>query len=103
MFYTKLTKNLNKRLIFLIAVMVFLLAIPSFIGAFAEDEGTLGDNPFWVFFANLFYVIRFPTHNLFGQLILIGGPFTYFGGLILNSLFYGYLIERLIYVLNKTR
>jgi hypothetical protein len=96
-----MVKNVNKNLIYLLSTVIFLLIIPSFIAAFAEDEGTIGNNLFWLFFANLFHVLRFPTHTLLWPLIGLGGAITYFGGLILNSIFYGFLIERLIFLIKK--
>ena len=99
-----MTKTLNIKLIFLFSAIIILLIIPSFLAAFANDEGTLGNNPFWLFFADLFYVLRFPTHTLFWTIIVQGGPITYYGGLILNSIFYGLLIERFVFLIKwKTR
>jgi len=91
--------------IFLISVIVIgLLAFPSFFAAFAEDEGTLSpDNKFGNFFAGLFYVLRFPTHTLLWPEIADGGPFAFLGGLFVNCLFYGLVIERLVSLLFKRK
>jgi hypothetical protein len=82
-------KNLNATILF------GLLLIPSFLAAWAEDEGTLGTNIIWVTFAKLFYVLRFPTHTLLWTLFSNGGATIYFLGLIINCLFYGFITERL--------
>ena len=66
-------KNFSKST-FTISTIVFgLLLIPSFLAAFGEDEGTLQADSFWIIFANLFYVLRFPTHTLLWTLICKGG------------------------------
>jgi hypothetical protein len=88
-------KNFSKST-FTIATIVFgLLLIPSFLAAFGEDEGTLPADSLWIIFAKLFYVLRFPTHTLLWTLISKGGAIIFFGGLLLNCLFYGLLTERL--------
>ena len=95
--------NVDKRLVYLLSAIFFVLIIPSFLAAWAEDEGTIGNNSVWLFFADLFYVLRFPTHTLMWYFIGLGGPITYFGGLLVNSIFYGLLIERLIFLARKWR
>jgi hypothetical protein len=89
-------KNFSK-FTFTISTIVFgILLFPSFLAAWAEDEGTLGTNIIWVTFAKLFYILRFPTHTLLWKLITKGGTSIFFGGLIINCLFYGLLTERII-------
>ncbi len=91
--------------LFLIGTIVFgLLLIPSFLAAWAEDEGTLRpDDAFWNFFAKLFYVIRFPTHTLLWPIIAAGGPLTFFGGLFVNCMFYGMVLERIASLFRKRK
>ena len=108
--YVQLTHNLMKLKnfnwpIFLISVMVIgLVVFPSFFAAFAEDEGTLSpDYKFWNFFARLFYILRFPTHTLLWSEISEGGPLIYLGGLFVNCMFYGLVIERLASLLPKKK
>lgn len=86
------------RSVFLIStVIAVLLLIPGFLAAFGEDEGMLmPDDTFWNFFALLFTVLRFPTHTLLWPIITAGGPLTFFGGLFINCLFYGLVVERII-------
>lgn len=94
--YQTTMKNFSKST-FIISTIVFgLLLIPSFLAAWAEDEGTLGTNIIWLTFAKLFYILRFPTHTLFWTVITSGGATIYFTGLLINCLFYGLLTERLI-------
>ena len=84
--------------------MVFgLLLIPSFLAAWAEDEGTLGSSIIWRTFAKLFYVLRFPTHTLFWTFITEFGAMVYFLGLVINCIFYGVIIERLIQLYRHLR
>jgi len=95
-------KNFNFS-VFVMGVILFgLLLIPCFFAAYGKDEGILiSDGSFWNFFASLFYVLRFPTHTLLWPIITKGGPFTFFGGLFVNCMFYGLLIERFILILRS--
>jgi hypothetical protein len=75
-----------------------ILTFISFAAAAGEDEG-YKLNTIWRIFANLFYVLRFPTHLLFWQfLIKHASPAIYFAGLFINCLFYGLLIERFFWL-----
>jgi hypothetical protein len=88
-------KPFNK-IVFIIATVVFgLLLIPSFLAAFGEDEGTLPESSFWMLFAKLFYVLRFPTHTLMWSIFSNNGALVFFGGLLVNCCFYGLGTERL--------
>ena len=89
-------KNFNKTTFILSTTLFGLLLIPSFLAAWAEDEGTLGTNIVWTTFAKLFYVLRFPTHTLFWAFITKSSGTFFFLGLGLNCLFYGFITERLI-------
>jgi|SRR5258706_4698981 len=89
-------KNFNRQL-FLNSTIIFgLLLIPIFLSVWADEEGTLGTNPFLIFLSKLSFLFRFPL------LTIIGNKFDNFGGiaflllLLLNIMFYGLLIERLI-------
>jgi hypothetical protein len=95
-------KNFNMFVFLISTIIVGLLLIPSFFAAFIEDEGTLRPGAtFWIFFARLFDVIRFPTHTLLWPMITAAGPFTYFGGLFINCMFYGLVVERITSLLRK--
>jgi hypothetical protein len=89
-------KNFNKTTFILSTILLGLLLIPSFLAAWAEDEGTLGTSIVWATFAKLFYVLRFPTHTLFWTFITKSGETFFFLGLGLNCLFYGFITERVI-------
>lgn len=95
-------KNFSKSTFAISTIIFGLLLIPSFLAAFGEDEGTLQAGSFWIIFARLFYVLRFPTHTLLWALISKGGATFFLGGLLLNCLFYGLLTERL-FSLFKTK
>jgi hypothetical protein len=73
----------------------FFLVIPSFIAAWAEDEGTLGTSIIWMVFFKLFYILRFPTHTLFWVIFSNAGVVVYLSGLIINCMFYGFITERI--------
>ena len=89
-------RNFNRQTFINTTIIVGLLLVLSFLAAWGEDEGTLGISIFWVTFAKLFYVLRFPTHTLLWTIFSNGGATIYFIGLIINCMFYGLLIERLI-------
>jgi hypothetical protein len=89
---------------FIIATIVFgILLVPSFLAAFGEDEGTLPESSFWIMFARLFYILRFPTHTILWTFICDGGAAIYFGGLFINCCFYGILTERLISIIKPQK
>ena len=96
-------KNINKQIVYISAIMCGVLLIPSFLAAWEEDEGTLGTNIILTTFAKLFYVLRFPTHTLLWPLIPKGGALMFFGGLLINCLFYGLLTERIIYFIKQLK
>jgi hypothetical protein len=82
------------------AGIFLLLMFAALIAAAAQDEGTVGTNRMWIGLANLFNVFRFPSHTLLSFLISLSGPFApilFFGGLLVNCLFYAFLTERLLY------
>jgi hypothetical protein len=89
-------KNFSRTTFLFSTCIVGLLLIISLLAAFGEDEGTLqADDTFWYFFARLFYILRFPTHTLLWSLIIFGGSLTFFGGLLINCILYGLVIERI--------
>lgn len=95
-------KNFNTTIFLLTTIIMGLLIIPSFKAAFAEDEGTLNPkNTFWSLFARLYYIIRFPTHTLLSPIISAGGIITFFGGLFINCVFYGLVVEIIVSVFRK--
>ena len=82
--------------------LIVLLLIPSFFAAWAEDEGTLGDHLFWIVFAKLFYVLRFPSHVLLWS-VFSDSAILFFIGLGLNCMFYGFIIERVFAFFRKNK
>ena len=90
---------INRKVFIINLILIGILMIISFIAAWAADEGTLGDGLIGNLFANLFYVLRFPTHNLLWPLMTSGNGILFilfFPGLIVNLIFYSILIERLL-------
>jgi hypothetical protein len=88
-------KSFDKKIFTIATVVTGLLLVPSFLAAFGEDEGTLGTNIILVFLSKLFYVLRFPTHTLFWSTFSGAGTGVFLSGLIINCVFYGFLIERI--------
>jgi hypothetical protein len=92
--------NFNKTLFLLMTGIFLLLMFAALIAVAAQDEGAIRTNQIWIGLANLFNVFRFPTHTLLSSLISLSGPFApilFFGGLVVNCLFYAFLTERLWY------
>lgn len=75
-----------------------LLTIISFFYAFAKDEGTLGNDEFDLFMANLFNVFRFP----FLTFLSFGGIVTFVFGLLSNIAIYSFILERLVSLFYKS-
>lgn len=83
--------------IFLISVFcIGLLTLMSLIAAAAEEEGT-GIGIISNSLAHLYLVLRFPTHTLF-SFITENGWSYFLIGLAINTIFYGFIAERLFAV-----
>ena len=94
-------KNFSQRVFVISSLVICILLIPCFIAAWAEDEGTLGTNRISISLARLFYIFRFPTHTIFWNIFSINGIF-FFSGLVINCLFYGLAIERIVQIFKKS-
>ena len=93
-------KNSFKAKTFILAtIVIILLTFATFICAFVEDEGT--GNTVTAIFSKVFMALRFPTHTLFWTTFNHGTLFYW--GLLLNSVFYGVITERLISLLRQRR
>jgi len=89
----KLFRTINFRLLFLLSIIFFGLAFLSFklvLASEGKPAGSFGEGAFKFF--------QFPTHYLFN---LKAGDTFYFGGFILNSIIYAFIIERTIYYSRK--
>ena len=86
-------KRINVGYLMIGTVLVGLLMLFSIVAAFAEDEGTIGTNPLWLFFAKLFYLMILPIHNKFWS-VQNGGTGLIYGGYFFICFLYGLLIER---------
>jgi hypothetical protein len=74
----------------------YLLLIDMCFG-FELLGGTLGDGIVKNFLADLFGVLRFPSHTLFFDFFDKLSPFAFYLGLLINCGFYAFLIERTLY------
>ena len=91
-------------LIFLVCSFIFIfLLFPSFVAAWSEDEGTLGTNIIAKVLPRVYDILRFPTHTLFWNSIIGSNDAIYYLGLVLNCFFYGFITERLIFILKNLR
>jgi len=93
-------KNFNLPVFITGLLLLFVLTGFSLLAAFARDEGTLGSNIFLNFSADLFWIVRFPMHNLFWR-YMNGGMF--FIGLFINCVFYAAIIERMGYLFSAIK
>lgn len=96
-------KKINKPIFILSTVFFLLLLITSFMAAGGEEEGTLTKDSALYFLVRIFYILRFPTHTLLWGLIIKGGLGAFFLGFIINCMFYGFLLERLVFIFKKKK
>jgi len=91
-------------IVFLNSTVVFaLIAILSFITAAGVDEGTVKETLLNVFFVRLFDVCRFPMFVLLGEYISYFNLRLVFLWLLIDSMFYGIVLERLIAFIRKQK
>lgn len=88
--------------ILILLIVLITLTIVSFCSAYAYDEGNYSDNLLINILAHVFQVLRFPTHILFKNTINKNQS-LYFGGLIINCIFYAVLIEKINKLYRKTK
>jgi hypothetical protein len=88
-------QKFNNQTFLISSLVTLLILIPSFLAAWAEDEGTIGNNFLLFGLAKVFYVLRFPCHTLFWT-FFIANALLFYIGLIINCIFYGFVIERLL-------
>jgi len=87
-----LFRRINISVVLGSSIIIGIVTLVSFWFAFGKDEGQLGNGYLANFVADSFNVFRFPTHVLFWNLFS-SSAILFFIGLILNCLFYGFLIE----------
>jgi len=92
-------KRFRFRILFMAAIVIFILTCLSLVAAFGRDEGTLenDDGIVWNLLADSFDIFRQPTHGLFWDSIVENGG-LFIPGLLFNILFWSLLIERMIYL-----
>lgn len=86
-------KRFNSRLFIVLSILMVALTFFSFMSAFARDEGTLGHSRLRGLFADLFNVLRFPTHALLPG--ITKDPLYFSLGLLINCLLYSFIVERI--------
>ncbi len=82
------------------SLLFVLFTFITFIAFGALDEGTSGTSPTIQVTAKLYYIFRFPTHTLLFR--FMNGS-VFFIGLLLNCLFYGFLTERIVFLLSNKK
>ena len=94
-------KNFNRQLFFNSTIIFGLLLIPIFLSVWADEEGTLGTNPFLTFLSKLSFLFRFPILTIIENKLDNFGVIVFLFLLLLNTMFYGFFIERLITITFK--
>jgi hypothetical protein len=91
-------KKINISLIIVLAIPIGLLTFLSMFCYWGVEEGTSNEVTYYIGYS--FNVFRFPSHNILWNFMTSdsGGRFivTFFFGLLFNTLFYAFLIERII-------
>ena len=78
---------------------VGIVMVLSFLSSWSYEDGNLNSDSIWMYLVKLFQLFRFPAHTLLGSLIY--HPIIWLLGLLINCLFYGLIIERLISLFRK--
>lgn len=87
--------------IFLISLAVISIVVGlSFLAALGRDEGTLGNGVIRNLLADSFFLFRFPIHTLFWNQLTKHMVF-YFPGLIINIIFWAFVMERTIWFVKR--
>ena len=98
----QLFRRTNQTVLLAATFTVLALTILSFFFMWAKDEGTLGEGVLRNLVADSFVVFQFPVSLIFERINMSSNfyPLLLFG-FILNSLFYGWLIERIFFLLKS--
>jgi len=91
-------KQINRKLLTRLFLLLALIAFVSFVCLFGISEGTIPDNFFTSFMAGLFMVLRFPMHTIFETDSLL-----WYLLLAFNLLLYSFLIERIVFVVKQRK
>lgn len=101
----KYLKNFNIPRFKKLNIIIGALTLLSLLAAWQKDEGTLGKGFFPNFLADSFNIFRFPTHVLFWSFLSNGSSalfsLLYLVALLINVLFYSFLIESIISIFIK--
>jgi len=94
-------KGFNSVFFIICTIVLAAVAYESYIQAVAIDEGRIGDSVFRHAVANLFNIMRFPMHVMFKAWARI--PLKFAIGLIINCLFYSFILERILYFITRPK
>ena len=94
-------KKFSLRIFLISTVLVGVLVFGSFLAAFSEVGGTQKSSIFLSFFAKTIHVFGFPVITAFSRMDIELGYPLFFAALIINSLLYGLLTERIISLIRK--
>jgi hypothetical protein len=86
------------------SVSMFLLFIPSFMASWAIDEGEIGSGGvIYRAFEKIYFVLTTPFLFLLGKYFDAAPPLPYFFALFLDFVFWGFLIERLAWIVKRRK
>lgn len=94
----KFLKKYNRIRLACFFIIIVILLFFCYGAAFSKDDGVVLNSSFENFLANAYDVFLFPTYFLFGNYM---NDILFLIGLLLNCVFYAFLIETLI-ILSKT-
>jgi hypothetical protein len=83
-----------------VALICFVLSWVSFISVFAIDEGSLKEGFITRLIEDIWVIFACPTLLIFPNYFL-GSNF--FWGIVINCVFYGFLVDRIAYFLNRNK
>src|ERR1700759_2859460 len=94
-------KKFNLKIFFMATFIIVLLNFFSWTGL-QQNDFLNGSNSFWRIVAGFWQVLRFPLFTLFGHFLFsLNNFFVCSLAVFLNCAFYGFLIDRIFFLLGK--
>ena len=94
-------KRFNSGFFIVVTIIMAGFAYLTFREAYARDEGRIGQGLIRNLLADMFNIMRFPTHNLLSNWSEV--PLNFSVGLIINCLLYALVLERTLYFITRPK
>ncbi len=94
-------KRFNSAFFIIVSIIMAGIAFLTFREAYARDEGKIGTGFIRNFLADMFNVMRFPTHTLLKGWSRV--PLNFSLGLLVNCLLYAFILERILYFIIRPK